>query len=37
MRIEIIRAKSIRWMPWHKMAMKDVANCDKQRVAVSMH
>ena len=32
----IIRAKSIRRMPWHKTAKKDVANCDKLRVAVSM-
>ncbi len=31
-----IREKGIRWMPWHRMAMKGVANCDKPRVAVSM-
>ena len=23
------------WMPWHRKAMKDVANCDKPRRAVS--
>ena len=27
--------KSIRWMPWHLEAMKDVGNCDKLRVAVT--
>ena len=26
--------KSRRWMPWRRMAMKDVANCDKLRRAV---
>ena len=25
--------KSIRWMPWHEQAMKDVVICDKPRVA----
>ena len=28
-------SKGIRWMPWHAEAMKDVANCDKPRGAVS--
>ena len=23
--------KSIRWMPWHQKAMKDVVTCDKLR------
>ena len=27
--------KSIRWMPWHLEAMKDVGNCDKLRGAVT--
>ena len=27
--------KGIRWMPWRQEAMKDVANCDKPRGAVS--
>ena len=27
--------KSRRWMPWRRMAMKDVANCDKLRRAVT--
>ena len=27
--------KSIRWMPWHLEAMKDVGNCEKLRGAVT--
>ncbi len=27
--------KGARWMPWRKMAMKDVASCDKPRLAAS--
>ena len=27
--------KSIRWMPWHLEAMKDVGNCDKLREVVT--
>jgi hypothetical protein len=27
--------KGVRWMPWHREAMKDVATCDKPRVAGS--
>jgi len=23
--------KGVRWMPWHKKAMKDVISCDKPR------
>jgi len=23
--------KGIRWMPWHREAMKDVVSCDKLR------
>jgi len=23
--------KSIRWMPWHREAMKDVVRCEKSR------
>ena len=26
---EIKRQKGIRWMPWHREAMKDVARCEK--------
>jgi hypothetical protein len=25
--------KSVRWMPWHREAMKDVVSCDKLRGA----
>ena len=25
--------KGRRWMPWHRLAMKDVASCDKPRGA----
>ena len=27
--------KGIRWMPWHRKAMKDVTGCDKPRVAAN--
>ena len=27
--------KGIRWMPWHRMPMKDVVSCDKLRGAAS--
>ena len=27
--------KGIRWMPWRWKAMKDVASCDKPRLAAS--
>ena len=27
--------KGVRWMPWRKQAMKDVASCDKPRGAAS--
>ena len=27
--------KSVRWMPWHLKAMKDVASCEKLRVGAS--
>ena len=26
---DLERDKSIRWMPWHQEAMKDVARCEK--------
>ena len=29
------RDKSIRWMPWHQEAMKDVARCEKPWGAAS--
>jgi hypothetical protein len=29
------RKKGVWWMPWHIEAMKDVARCDKPRLAVS--
>ena len=28
-------SKGVRWMPWHQEAMKDVATCDKPRLAGS--
>ena len=28
-----VKIKGIWWMPWRKEPMKDVANCDKPRVA----
>jgi hypothetical protein len=27
--------KSVRWMPWRQLAMKDVASCEKPRGAAS--
>ena len=27
--------KSIRWMPWHGKAMKDVVSCDKPRAGAN--
>ena len=27
--------KGMRWMPWHKKAMKDVVSCDKLRVGAN--
>jgi hypothetical protein len=32
---DIERDKSIRWMPWHQEAMKDVARCEKPWGAAS--
>ena len=34
-KLEIKRFKGIRWMPWHREAMKDVARCDKPRGGAS--
>ncbi len=31
----VLATKGMRWMPWHEEQMKDVANCDKPRGAVS--
>ncbi len=31
MEITVKQDKGVWWMPWHKMAMKDVAACDKLR------
>ena len=33
--VSIERDKGIRWMPWHREAMKDVARCEKRRGAAS--
>lgn len=33
--LSIERDKGIRWMPWHREAMKDVARCEKRRGAAS--
>ena len=32
---DLERDKSIRWMPWHQEAMKDVARCEKPWGAAS--
>ena len=32
---DLERDKSIRWMPWHQEAMKDVARCEKSWGAAS--